>query len=518
LISQYDHAFYLLILNMAVKLRHLELVKYLLNHSNTLLPPSEPHLNINLKDRNNECPVLISVGDLTLYTTDHYTTSIKIFKFLLDHGADSNLKGVHGEPLLSVVLSFKIYVAAQYLLKCPIKIEEGDIFESYQPLMKAIYANEFDQVQSILCHPTTIVNVYPSNNTVLNYHGYGFTSVILAYMLNHKEIFNVLLASSNINELDLYGYSLLHYAILREDRKMVKELLRRGARVNYQENKYGRGNSALDIAITIKNLDIFETLIQSDQLKVNKGNGQGEIPLMTAIKLENDRQEDKLKMIKRLIELGSDVNFCTGNGMTPLRYAIHCRSLPILQLLVENGAHFNIMVNNKFGSKKFILMEALETDDAAIIQYIMQYHEERSVSLIKDIRVIDLIELMDQKGHLELFEWLSPFPVISKVIQAIPYYNKLELLRRLVQDRKIDIDIRDENGDTLLANAIRVCNFKMAYYLIEQGADIYNVNNRGESIYDLSYQYSCQPKHDSYKIDNSRKIYRIIKKIMEQSE
>jgi len=161
-------------------------------------------------------------------------------------------------------------------------------------------------------------------------------------------------------------------------------------------------------------------------------------------------------------------------------------------------------------------MEALETGDTAIVHYLMQSHRDQYATLMKDMLVTDIIELMEQKGHLELFEWRDLFPVISKLIQAIPYYNNMGLLR---QHRNIDINIRDENENTLLANAIRVRNLKMVRYLIEHGANISSVNNRGESIFGLSYQYSHQPKPypDNHDNDKSRKIYYAIKRIIEQS-
>ncbi|ORY81103.1 ankyrin, partial [Neocallimastix californiae] len=145
----------------------------------------------------------------------------------------------------------------------------------------------------------------------------------------------------DINELDANGYSILHYAILKEDLDTTQLLISLGADVNFKENKNGRGNSALDISICIRNKEIFEVLLNSQNILLNETNEWGVTPLMTIIDIDSYRMEDKLEIMESLIDRGSDVNFIDIFGHSPLTCAIQKRSLSMVRLLIEHGANVN---------------------------------------------------------------------------------------------------------------------------------------------------------------------------------
>jgi len=482
------------------------LVKCLIQHKNNFFDTS---IDINIKDRNNEVPIMISVGDLSLYNTDHYSNSIKIFEYLLANGANYNMNVMNGRYLLSIALSYQIYIAAKYLLKYDLQIEEKSIIHHYQPLMNAVYHHQLDRVKSLV-NENSISNVYITSSKAMNHPGYGFTPLILSYLLNDQDVFQYLLQTSDIDALDLHGYSLLHYAILKEDVAIVNYLIERGADTNYRENKYGRGNSAFDITLHLRNKDIFFALLRSPTISINELNGQGEIPLMTVIKLNDYPVEDKLVILEHLISIGSDVNFVNRQGFSPLMYAIHCRSLPIVTMLVEHGANVNYYIKSIPGRKKSILMYAIETNDLPILQYLI---ENTNIKFTSNANPPDLIEMME-KGNIHWFKYIDKFSIKSTIVKAIIYYNKLDLLKKLLKDH-FDINTRDENGDTLLAHAIRVNNKEIVYYLIDSGADLHTVNHSGESIYDISYKYQSNKSRRPMSDDNTKKIFNRIKTIYE---
>ncbi|ORX43114.1 ankyrin, partial [Piromyces finnis] len=310
---------------------------------------------------------------------------------------------------------------------------------------------------------------------------YGFTPLILSYLLNYKDIFQYLFQICNLDALDLHGYSILHYAILKEDTVMVKKLIEKGVEINYKENKYGRGNSALDIAIHIKNKDILFALFQSPTLTIHELNSQSEIPLMTIIQMNEYPLEDQLEIIKKLINIGFNVNFINRQGLSPLVYAIHQHSLPIVKLLVEHGAYVNYSIENGLGpAKKSILMYAIETNYFPIIQYLL---ENTNAQFTDHISPLDLIQMIE-KGNDQWLFYIDKLDIKNKLLKAIIYYNKLDILKKLLKNY-LDIDYKDGNGNTLLANAIQINNKEMVYYFIDHGANLYSINAHGESIYDI---------------------------------
>jgi len=64
-----------------------------------------------------------------------------------------------------------------------------------------------------------------SNNSNNKYH---FTPLILAYLWNEQEILDYLIDNGfPVNDIDQYGYSLLHYMVLRDDLDQVRRLMAR---------------------------------------------------------------------------------------------------------------------------------------------------------------------------------------------------------------------------------------------------------------------------------------------------
>ncbi|ORX43115.1 hypothetical protein BCR36DRAFT_304476, partial [Piromyces finnis] len=147
-IKKYHPSFYILMINIAIKVRHFNLVKCLIQNNKFFF---EKSIDINDKDKNNEYPIMTSLGDLSLHHTDNYLNSIEIFKYLLDNGANCNFNGTDGKLLLSISLTYQIYIASKYILSHHhFQIKEESILDYYQPYMNAIYHHQLDKVQSLV--------------------------------------------------------------------------------------------------------------------------------------------------------------------------------------------------------------------------------------------------------------------------------------------------------------------------------------------------------------------------------
>jgi ankyrin repeat protein len=180
-----------------------------------------------------------------------------------------------------------------------------------------------------------------------------------------------------------------------------------------------------------------------------------------------------------------------------LREAIRNKSLPMIQLLIENGAKVNEIA---------VLMYAIRIGDLNIFKYLSQYAVDINFEDRYDSN--SLIKSIDQSQKTEIFEYLVKQNIknfTGKMIKNIIFKNKLDLLKILV-DHHFDINFRDDEGNTPLGYAIKHCNKVMVDYLIDHGADIYSVNNEGQTIFDLSYQYS----YDYWGEQNYNKIKHLI--------
>jgi ankyrin repeat protein len=68
--------------------------------------------------------------------------------------------------------------------------------------------------------------------------------------------------------------------------------------------------------------------------------------------------------------------------------------------------------------------------------------------------------------------------------------NDLSKIRQLVQQGE-NLNEENESGESVLAHALRYrCDFSLIKYLIDNGADIYDVDNEGVSIFDMAITYN----------------------------
>ncbi|ORX44732.1 ankyrin [Piromyces finnis] len=344
-IPTYDIHYFNLILKMAIKLKNLKLVEYLVEDKEF-----KSTINVNVKDINGELPIVVSI----------YSGNVEIFEYLMEHGVDCNSKDSNGNPLLSLALSNNPLLV-KYLLKKPnININEKDANGNY-PLINAINQNDIDNV-------ILLVKYGKDNNIDMDINdGNGNTPLTLSYKLEHFEIFKFLVKYLDIiNRKDANGNNILYYTINEEDVNTTKYLINNGVDVNFQDIF---GNSALHISIYKKNREIINTLLQNKNIILNTVNKRGESPLITIIKINDYTVKDNEDIIKELIKRGSGVNFIDKAGNSPLFYAVQKRTLPIVKLLIKKGANVNYIIKKNNMS---ILMYAIELGDVEIVKHLIK--------------------------------------------------------------------------------------------------------------------------------------------------
>jgi len=547
----FDISYQILLLNISIKIQNLKLIQYIIENNNHL----NKELDINNTDKNCDYPIFTAYHERM---DDDKIISIKIFHYLLQKGANCNLKNKNDSTLLLLALKDRNYLKEKYILEQNLTLEE-DYNKDSHPVITAIYRNDINSIKTI----TNNMNDHFIDMNDITTEKYGFTLLILSYLLNHQEIFQYLLQLKccNINQLDRHGYSLIHYAILKEDLTTVTQLINNGSEINYYKNKRNRGNSAIDIAISINNKKILGVLLKSNQLDINRTNHRDEKPIITVIKsylLTIDEKinlinyfiqlgadininfncenspltwaiyEKSLSLVKLFIELGvninlyddnsplisaieigylpiiqflikngADVNFIDPDGYSALVYAMEKNQLPIIKLLIQHGANYNLVVEDEYGLEITILNLAIIIGDIDIIKYLMENHAE--ITFDGELNYSNLVDAIYNNGKPEIFNLLKNYNIPnfeSELFQAIIYghiqWNKLDLLNILIKFH-FDINVKDVNGDTPIVYAIENGNGLIANYLIDCGVNLTNINNYGESIYDISYRNS-----DSY--------------------
>jgi len=429
-----------LILNVLIKIGHLKLIKYIVENDKSI--PT----NLTIKDKNGESPIIVSSTLLK-----YYGRGQDIFEYLLKFtNKNGNNKNILSNPsLLQTSIENGNYILLQKIfnhyksikLDRIIKnnyssfIEDDDNDQKHVDLIKSIILNENSN------------NYKNKNKNFIDFSIYYCKPLLVLYILNHKEILRELIHSFNVNKLDHNGYSILQYAIIKEDIEAVKYLVNVGANVNYHRNNMLRGYSSIDISLYIRNKKIISILLNSNKLNTDIFNEKGESPLFTLIKMQNYSDEEKINRINDFIQKGYDVNKCNKKSETVFDYILdhEITSISLFKCILQTWINGDI---DKCVIKKIIDKNRIDLFKVLIPDYV-------------DVN----IENIDGRGNTLLIYLIR--------VENIPMINYLI-------DQKANVNKKDEKGNTPLIVATELQNETIIKYLIDHGADLNMKNKKGE--------------------------------------
>jgi len=463
-------------LNIAIENKNLDAVKCLIESFDYKYTSDE----INTKDIKGKYPIFTAVE----------VGSYDIFKYLINKIDNLNIKNNNGISLQNFIINENQENMCEYLLKYfdSIAINENDssgftplenginknnanivqMILNYGlkheidlnfnekdntgnlPLINAINKNNFDMIFAIIDsykQKKIDVNIYDNNGNTpitLLYKNYINSGKSDSSMFN--KIFDYLLEYYDINKTDLAGNTVLYYAICNKDIDVMKKLLNMGANLLLKNNFK---KSPMDIAFNQKSYDVFKTIIEYGNIDFNIENTNGDSFLMTIIKSNKFSNSEKLILIVYLIKKGVNINFLDKNGNIPLEYASHS-DLSIYNLLRKNGAYSTF--NNENNSFLDELVQSEKYD------------------------LLDIICNSDSGYEIKELKFNS--------YSLLMRNNKCDLLKKIIinSTQNFNIDMKnEENGNTLLHEAIYNNNIDIIQFLIDYGANKYIKNNDGEN-------------------------------------
>jgi len=419
-----DNTYIILILNILIKLYNKKLVQHIIENN---------YININSSDKNGDYPLITSFYSLN---GDNDNQALEIFDYLLDKGANVNINDINNTPLLILALKNKKYIILQHLLKKDVSIDMKTENKTPSLLLTAVEQNNINEVKSIINN-----NYNDLNNECSEY---CFTPLTLSYLLHHQEIFKFLLNTSCIHSLDYYGYNILHYFMFKEDKTLVEELVSKGVEINLTKNKYLKGHSAVEISIYLKNHELLLLLLKNEKISINKVERDKNPLLILIMMMKNYSMEEKLEWMEDLIKNGADVNAYDKKGQSIFMIAFKENALPIIKLLVEYSANINNPMD-KNNKKVSIIRYAIENEDISIIECLIKYDKRNSLT--------------------------------DEDIEIIINNDRLDIIQKLIP-QYIDINRKDEYGFSLLCRTVFSDNIRIAKYLIENGIDTHNSENK----------------------------------------
>jgi ankyrin repeat protein len=291
------------------------------------------------------------------------------------------------------------------------------------------------------------------------------------------EIVNLLLergASPNTQEEN--GYTPLLYAALHRRSAVVARLREAGATVGIVEA------ALLDEEALV--LAFLEAGIAIDTR-----NSAGFTPLMAAC------AGGHLALAQRLLEQGADLRAQSKSGQTPARLAATHNHVPLLELLLQNGLDINqpILYGDEDDPKSATLLQAaiLQPESIDAFRYLIAQGADIHQRMEQDTTPLWMACLIDNveaarallDAGADMYEEGGPLGS-NPITMALHSRYGTETLK-LFLERGMDLERRGLNRWTPLRLAVSGGHIEVAKILIEAGANVHEVDEKGETLMSL---------------------------------
>ncbi len=434
-------------LNSCMASEHFDSVKFLLEHG------AEPNI------ANNE-----GIAPL------HYAIlkgRLDIAELLLEHGAkpDFEYEKEYSLPLRLAVLCGKPEMV-ELLLKYNADINALS-FDKKSALGAAITEKRLDMVDLLLEHGAD-----PNCNAVIG----------LAASVGNVEVLEKLLAAKgdpNKTEGKFPPpiFFITRYPALRP--VFEKYEIKWDARDSRQ-------STILHSAAVYDQGDLIQDLIDEKGLSVDMVDDFGETPLFRAVK------DKKLNALNALLKKGANINHARNDGMTVYHFAVLNGDAQLVETLLKAGADPYI---EREGYPP-VLLKAIAVGYTDVLKVAIPYLKknpeawkiEAQKLLHRAIRDnnTEALSALCEVEEPGLFQWDARNEGDATFLHFAAEKGNVDLIRDLIENKGIPVDVLDGFNETPLQRAIREGHYDAVKYLLEKGADVNHLRKDGASPFHLA--------------------------------
>jgi len=335
-----------------------------------------------------------------------------------------------------------------------------------------IYACEQAQFKTV-----DILLSYTADHTLADRK--GDTALHKAARCGDVKIVELLLAkTANPNAPNVKGWTPLHVACQETNVDIVKALLKSGAKATavMEENL-----TCVGIAMMFSTLEIVKILLESIPVKLPS----------------DDALNEAIEYVRSIQDLGG-----------PLVHALHFEKVKVAKTLMECRVQY-VNAQDHYGETAlhkscyhgyFKVAKQLIDDFKCDINIVsdLEYSPYHVAVANQHPRIVDLLTERGAKISVPTVKFAEE--ILLKAA-ASGYLNIFKQMLEFRKTLKLDIDVRDNEGNTPLLLAAQNTNTKICRLLLVEGADVTSRNFWGVGVFDTNV-----PKKLFEEFDYVRKV------------
>lgn len=374
----------------------------------------------------------------------------KKVKLLLNLHPDTEYLNDDGKAALHLATSLNKKEVVDLLLDHGVDINVRDKY-NYTPLMDAVKHLNFDLALHLIAKGADINLLNNSGNTAL------------FYLLGKRAP-----TEKEKSTIPYFILEMMDDNIDENKEKLLPSLISE----QVLQNKNKRGETALDMAISMDDMKVVEYLLEHG-VDINSRNEKGECFLHNI---------SSMKMAKFWIEHGIDINCKDKNEETPL---FKITSIDMAKLFLDNGA--NLEARNKVLETPVMCNEALRSEfiELGADLYVKDKFND---TLLHKVVKPEIAKLLIVKGVDVNTKGRQGETALHQAVQ------NTELLKLLLE-AGADVNIQNDRKETALFKAAAINKVEAMILLLNYQTDISLKNIKGQTIFDF---YKTMSNTDEY--------------------
>jgi ankyrin repeat protein len=289
--------------------------------------------------------------------------------------------------------------------------------------------------------------------------------------------------SLNYNQRSSAGVSPLYFSITDQYTGWTDYLLEKGANASLKNTD---GDTPLNQAVRIADIDTVRKLI-TYRADVNAQDAHGNSPLHIGMPSEASPELHR-DILALLLNNGANPNLRDEHGDSPVHILVSLNCTPaVLNMLLERNA--DVSIHNIKGETPLFL--AVDQSRTELIPLLLSRGSdifaannsgvtpfERALQLggtvLDELITEDTVKQSDNNGN-------------TPILAAVRLNASADVVREILDVKDINVNARNQEGDTALHIAVRQNNAASGDLLISRGANVFLQNAKGDSPLYLTF-------------------------------